>query len=178
MKSFWKKIKEKNFKKGVSLIEVALALSVAATISMAVLGLISSAYRMQLKSQKLELASNLARAKMTQVLSMPTLEPTNQKGEIDIPLYKGFEYELIIKEENVDIAKISQTGSLESAVNVDDQLPTGVQNFKGQQKAGQNTTETGGLIPLYRIRIIITFPIDEKNKNNYELESFKSAKKI
>ncbi|MQK95616.1 hypothetical protein, partial [Escherichia coli] len=91
---------------------------------------------------------------------MPTLEPTNQKGEIDIPLYKGFEYELIIKEENVDIAKISQTGSLESAVNVDDQLPTGVQNFKGQQKAGQNTTETGGLIPLYRIRIIITFPID------------------
>lgn len=177
---FYRKIKAKIFKnrKGVSLIEVSLALSIAATISISVLGLVSSAYRMQLKAQKLELASNLARAKMTQILSMPVLEPTNQKGALDIPLYNGFEYELIIREENIDLAKVSQTGSLDTQINVDDQLPASVQNYKGKEKAVEDVTATGALIPIYRIIVKITFPVDNKNKNTYEVVSIKAAKQL
>jgi Tfp pilus assembly protein PilV len=180
MKQFLKKIKGKIFKikKGVSLLEVALALGIAATISISVLGLISSAYNMQSKAQKLQLASNLARAKMTQILSMPVLEPVNQEGELDVALYKGYKYYIEIKEENIDLAKVSQTGTLDSPINVEDQLPTSVQNFKGKEKAGQNITETGGLIPIYRIRIRITFPIDTKNEGTYQVETIKPAKKI
>ncbi len=159
--------------------EVSLALAIASTISISVLGLISSAYRMQSKAQKMEFASNLARAKMTQILSMPVLDPTEQTGKLDIPLYKDFEYSIIIKEEQVDIAQIAQSGSLENAVALEDQLPTSVQNFKGKEKSGQNITETGGLIPIYRIRIIITYPLDNKgNKGTYEVQSFKAAKKL
>lgn len=167
------------FKKGVSLFEVGLALGVAASMAVSTLGLVSSAYQMQGKAQKLELASNLASIKMTQILSMPELQNTNQTGTLDVALYNGFEYQILIKEEQIDLAQIAQSGSLDFNLPMDDQLPAGVQNFKGKEKAGQNTTETGGLIPVYRIKVIITYPLDNKgNKAKYEVESFKAVKKL
>ncbi len=167
------------FKKGVSLFEVGLALGVAATLAVSTLGLVSSAYQMQGKAQKLELSANLASIKMTQILSMPELENTNQKGTLDIALYKGFEYQILIKEEQIDLAQVAQSGSLNFNVPIDDQLPAGVQNYKGKEKMGQNITETGGLVPVYRIKIIITYPLDNKgNKGTYEVESFKAVKKL
>ncbi len=177
---FWK-IKEKIFKnrKGVSLLEISLAIAVSATMSMSVLSLVSSAFESQSRIEKLELASNLAKAKITQILSMPTLEPTNKEGTIDTDLYKNFKYQIIIKEEQIDLAKLSQTASLEiSKVPLDDQLPVSVQNFKTKEKKGQNLTETGGLIPIYKIRIMISFPLKGDRFGHYEVQTFKTAKKI
>lgn len=178
---YLQKIKAKISKnrKGISLLEVSLAIAVAATMSVSVLGLVSSAFESQSRIQKLELASNLARAKMTQILSMPTLEPTEKEGTIDTELYKDFQYKIIIKEEQMDLAKLSQTGSLEaSKINLEDQLPTSIQNFKSKEKKGQNITETGGLIPVYKIQILITYPIKGNRVGKYEIISFKALKKI
>lgn len=182
-RKFWKKIKgvvsKINIKKGVSLFEVGLAIGVASTMAISTLSLVSSAYQMQGKAQKLELASNLANIKMTQILSMSELENTNQSGTLDVALYNGYEYQILIKEEQIDLAQLAQSGSLNFNLPMDDQLPTGVQNYKGREKAGQNISETGGLVPVYRIKIIITYPLDTKgNKGTYEVESFKAVKKL
>lgn len=134
---FFRKIKGKISKKrkGVSLLEISLAIAVCATMSMSILGLVSSAFEGQSRIEKLELATNLAKAKMTQILSMPNLEPTDKEGSIDTDLYKNFKYHIIIKEEQIDLAKLSQTGSLDvSKVPLDDQLPTSIQNFKTKEK--------------------------------------------
>ncbi|MFN3603341.1 MAG: hypothetical protein ACK4UJ_01390 [Leptonema sp. (in: bacteria)] len=175
-----RKIKGKIFRLriGISLLEIALAIAVTATLSISILGLVSSAFESQSRIEKMELAANLAKAKMTQILSMPVLDPTDKEGTIDTELYKNFKYHIIIKEEQMDLAKLSQTGSLESAkVQLDDQIPTSIQNFKTKEKKGQNLTETGGLIPIYKIRIIITFSLKDR-AGRYEVEAFKSAKKI
>ncbi|MCS7205511.1 MAG: hypothetical protein NZ853_07425 [Leptospiraceae bacterium] len=170
-----KKVKKiYKFFKGLSLIEIAFAIAVASTFSISVLNLVSSSYRMQKNSQNLELASTLARIKMNQILSQLTLEPTQKSGELNVELYQGFKYEILIKEEQVDLAKISETGKIEA--NVDDLLPTSVQNFKGKEKQGQNITETGGLIPIYRIIVRIHYPIGKNELGTYEVQTFKAAK--
>ncbi len=175
---FWKKMNQKKnrTKKGISLLEASLAIAIAATISVSVLSLVSSAFEMQSRSEKIFLAFTLAQAKMNQILSNPVLSPTQQKGTIDASIYQGFEYEIIIKEEEMDLAKISQTGTLGSSI--DDLLPASVQNFKSREKKGQNLTETGGMIPVYKIKLIIFYPIKGNQKGKYEILSYKAIKNI
>lgn len=162
-------------KRGLTLLEVAIAITVAATLSLSLLGMISQALILQKKARNLELASSLARAKINQILSMPSLEPAKQSGEVPVSLYRGFTYEIEISEEQIDIAKlITETDG--SNVSVDDLLPASVQNFKGRERAGQNTTETGGLLSVFRITIRIRYPVSKNRTETYEVQTFKIPK--
>jgi hypothetical protein len=162
---------------GVTLFEVALAISVAATFCMMTLYMIAEGMRLREKAQKMALASTLAQAKMAQLLSRPILEVTSDEGSMgDSGPYAHFRYRIRITEEQIDLAAVSTEGRI-SSVNVDDRLEAGVQNVKPRERAGQGAaTETGGLIDINRIVLVIDFPAGSE-REQLRIETFKAASK-
>ncbi|KAB2932412.1 MAG: hypothetical protein F9K24_10815 [Leptonema illini] len=165
---------------GVTLVEMALAMSVAATFCMMTLYMIADGMRLRQKSEKMALASTLAQAKMAQLLSRPFLDVTGGEGEDgdmgDSGPYAHFKYTIKITEEQIDLAAVSSEGKI-SVVNVDDRLDAGVQNGKPRERAGQGAaTETGGLVDINRIILIIDYPVGSE-REQLRIETFKAAAK-
>lgn len=164
-------------RRGVTLVEMALAMSVAATFCMMTLYMLADGMRLRQKSEKMSLASALAQAKMAQLLSRPFLDVANEDGEMgDSGPYAHFKYTIKITEEQIDLAAVSSEGKI-SGVNVDDRLDAGVQNGKPRERAGQGAaTETGGLIDINRIILIIDYPVG-REREQLRIETFKAASK-
>ena len=167
---------------GLTLVEMAMAIGVTATMTLSVTATIAEGLRLQMEAGRLTVAVALAQTKLAQLLSNPNLATDRQEGSFDedAGMYSGYGYEVEVREEQIDLANIAQTGELKG-VSTDDQMPTGVQNDAATtEKAGQGAaTETGGLVDIVRIIVKITYPRGNKNndKGTYRVETFQAAKK-
>jgi general secretion pathway protein I len=161
-----------NPRRGFSLIEVAIALAIAASVMVWTYSMISQALLYQRKSISLTNAVFLAKIKMAQVDALPKLETTSSKG--DIPGYVGFRYELEIKEEEMDLLKMAEGGG--DKKKPEDLLgkDNNSQFSDLLKKRGQSqTSKTGGLINVFRITLKIIYPSGNEDEE-YSVETFKA----
>ncbi len=174
-------MKSIRLRRGMTLVEMAIAIAVAASMLMIVTMTVSSALRMQTESDRLAVAVSLAQTKLSQLNSNPALTPTGDKPMTGAfgqegGLYAGYAYEIVIKEERIDLAKVAQQGELKPA-NVGDQLPASTQNQAGNAKRNVTGSETGGLVDIVRIIIKIKYPRGNGGFGEYRVETFKGAPK-
>lgn len=116
----------------------------------------------------------LAKIKMAQIEAMPKLETTTAQG--DIPGYLGYKYELEIKEEDLDLLKLAEGGGDKKKEPSDLLGKDNNSQFSDLlKKRGQaQSSKTGGVIKVFRIRIRITYP-SGNNDEFYEAETIKST---
>lgn len=166
---------------GLTLAEMSLALVMAAIMSVMVTTTVSDGLRMQGEADRMSVAVALAQTKLSQLLSNPNLSTSDSKGQLgsDAGVYAGYGYEVNVREEKIDLAKVAETGELEGLA-VDDQLPAGAQNTAGNtQRAGEGTkTQTGGLVDIVRIVVKIYYPLGrEGGTGEYRVETFRGGAK-
>ena len=168
-------------RRGMTLVEMGLAIAVAASMMMIVMMTVGSALRMQTESDRLAVAVSLAQTKLSQLMSNPALTPTGDKpmeGSLgqEGGLYAGYGYEITIKEERIDLAKVAAAGELKGT-SVTDQLPASTQNNVSGTVKQVTGSETGGLVDIVRIIIKIKYPKGQGTFGEYRVETFKGAPK-
>lgn len=163
-------------KKGFTLIEVAIALALAASAMVWTYKLISDGLRMQRQSIILTNAVFLAKVKMAQIDASPKLESATSKGEI--PGYTGYSFETEIKEEEIDLLKLAEQGGVKKKkVNPDDLLgtnPNAKMDEYMKKRGRAQGSKTGGLIKVFRIKVYIRYP-DGNGTKDYLAETIKST---
>ncbi|MDX1957482.1 MAG: prepilin-type N-terminal cleavage/methylation domain-containing protein [Leptospiraceae bacterium] len=160
-------------RKGFTLIEVAIALALAASAMVWTYSLISNSMILQRKSISLSNAVFLAKIKMAQIDSSTKLETTTSKGEI--PGYNGYRYELEILEKEMDLLKLAEGGA---KTKPPEDLLGKDPNAKFSEllkKRGQaQSSKTGGLIKVFNIKVKIFYPSGSKEEM-FEAETFRSS---
>lgn len=159
---------------------MGIATAVAAVFCLMVALLLNDGLRLQMLANRQSVAAALAQTKMSQLLSRPVLEPGVDEGEFgeNAGMYAGYSFRLEIREEQLDLARIAAQGKLEG-IPVDDKMPAGVRNTEGdiESLGTSEKTQTGGLIPVYRIVLEIQYPVGLNLKDTYRVETFRSARK-
>lgn len=166
-------IQIRSFRKGFTLVEVAIALALAATAIVSSYRLISSGMIMQRKAISLTNAVFLAKIKMAQIEASPKIETTSAKG--DLPGYVGYRYEINIKEEEMNLLKMAEGGQKkkppadllgkDNDAKLNDLL----------KKRGQaQDSKTAGLIKVFKISVKIIYPAGNSDAF-FEAETFKSS---
>ena len=161
------------FRKGFSLIEVAIALGIAAYIMVSTYALISQGMKKQAEAISINNALFLAKIKMAQIDASPKLETTSSEGAI--PGYNGYSYKLEIKETELDLLKLAD--SKEKKPNASDLMgkDNNAKINELMEKRGKaKGSQTGGLIKVFNIKVQINYPIGAEMKT-YEVETIKSS---
>lgn len=163
------------YRKGFSLIEVALALGIAASGMVWTYSLISNGLTLQRRGIALSNAVLLAKIKMTQIDASSKLESDTASGTI--PGYKGYRFETVIKEEELDLLKLAKGEGAESKSKPPEDLlgksNTGVSELLKKRGMTQSESQTGGLIKVLKITITIFYP-DGYEEAKYKIETFRS----
>jgi general secretion pathway protein I len=167
----------KKTKKGFTLLEVAVALAIAGTSMIYTYRLIAEGMNFQRQSILLTNAVFLAKVKMAQIDSSPKLESTSSKGEI--PGYTGYSFETSIQEEEMDLLKLAEGGGSKDKKkpNADDLLgsnPNAKMDEYMKKRGKAQGSKTGGLIKVFRIKVIIKYP-DGGGEKEYVAETIKST---
>jgi len=159
-------------RKGFTLVETAIALVFAAAIMSYTYSLIANGIIMQRDAKNLNQAVFLTRLKMTQIESGNKISPDHSEGKI--PIFKGYSYEIDIKEEDIDLmelagmkeppAGIVENGNLETEDRISGYL---------EKKGKTQQSETGGVIKAFKIKIRINYP-SSAGDDSYAIETFKS----
>ena len=164
-------------RQGFTLIEVALALAIAGSAMVWTYSLISNGLTMQRRGENLANAVLLARIKMAQIDASTKLEQKTDSGEI--PGYRGYTYETIVREEELDLLKAAKGGSADDPAPPEDLLENssnqGLDELLKKRGKTQNESQTGGIITVLRIIVKINYP-DGYKTASYVAETFKAAK--
>ena len=174
-------------KKGLTLIDMAFAVGVAATTSVLVVGTVANALELQVESERLAVATALAQTFLAQEISKPGLSTSNRKQKFgkNRGIYSGYSVEVDVKEKTIDLAEVQQTGTLKG-VSVDDQLPPGTQNTNasggtagagGSKSAGSSGSQTGGRVDIVHIKIIVKYPRGRGRVGTYRVETYRGSRK-
>ena len=167
---------KKNNRKGFTLIEVAIALALAAAAMVSTYQMISQGLRMQRQAVTITNAVFLAKIKMTQLDSAPKLETTSSEG--DIPGYTGYRFKTEIKEEEMDLLKLAeQGGEKKKKTNPEDLLgtnPNAKMDEYMKKRGKAQGAKTAGLIKVYRVKVTISYPEGNGTKD-YVVETIKST---
>ncbi|MCB1176696.1 MAG: prepilin-type N-terminal cleavage/methylation domain-containing protein [Leptospiraceae bacterium] len=161
---------------GFTLVEVSIALGLAAYIMVSTYSLISQGMKKQAEAISLNNALFLAKIKMAQIDSSPKLETTTSKGEI--PGYIGYSYELEVKEEEMDLLKLAEgtkDGNDKTASDLLGENNNAKMDELLQKRGKASGSKTGGVIKVFRINVKIKYPIGPF-ENTYEVETIKSTK--
>ena len=169
-------MKINRIRRGFTLIEISIALAIAASAIVFTFSLISKGLSLQRQSITLTNAVFLAKIKMAQIDASPKLETTSSKGEI--PGYEGYRYETEITEEELDLLKLAeQGGEKKQKSNPDDLLGSNANSKMDDllKKRGKSSaSKTGGVIKVFRIKVNIYFPSGYGEKV-YAVETIKSS---
>ncbi len=161
------------FRKGFSLIEVSIALGIAAYIMVSTYALISQGLKHQARAIALNNALFLAKIKMAQIDASPKLETTSSKGEI--PGYNGYSYEMEIKETELDLLKLADNkGKTPNASDLMGKDNNAKMNELLEKKGKAKGSQTGGIIKVFNIKVKINYPMGTELKS-YEVETIKSS---
>lgn len=165
---------------GFTLVEIAMAMAVAAIMLVSVSTFVADALDMQIEADRLSVAITLARTKMTQLTTGQDLEVTDEQGEFgdDAGIYRGYTYEISIREEQIDLAKVQQSGTISSSP-VADELPPPVQNESDEEKemGSSETTATGGLVDVYNVIVKIGYPRGGGSRGEYIVQTYQPNNK-
>ncbi len=164
--------KTMNKRRGFSLIEVAIALAIAASVMVWTYSMISQAMIQERRAISLTNAVFLAKIKMSQIEAMPKLETTSAKGEI--PGYVGYQYEIEIKEEELDLLKLAEGGNTRKPEDLLGKDSNSQLNELLKKRGKDQSSKTGGLIKVFRIVVKIIYP-DGANDEVYEVQTIKST---
>jgi len=169
-------MKKNKLRQGFTLIEISIALAIAASAIVFTFSLISKGLSLQRQAITLTNAVFLAKIKMAQIDASPKLETTSSKGEI--PGYEGYRYETEIKEEELDLLKLAEQGGEKGKKSNPDDLLGSNTNSKMDEllkKRGKSSgSKTGGVIKIFRIKVSIFFPSGYGEKV-YTAETIKSS---
>lgn len=90
-------------RRGFSLIEVVVAMGITLTVTMAILGMFNSAYRLYAKNQRLTVATNLASRKISdfRTMTVDAIKAENPKNETSV--VSGVQYALDWTADGVDV---------------------------------------------------------------------------
>ena len=169
-------MKKNKLRQGFTLIEISIALAIAASAIVFTFSLISKGLSLQRQAITLTNAVFLAKIKMAQIDASPKLETTSSKGEI--PGYEGYRYETEIKEEELDLLKLAEQGGDKAKKSNPDDLLGSNTNSKMDEllkKRGKSSgSKTGGVIKIFRIKVTIFFPAGYGEKA-YTAETIKSS---
>ena len=175
------RFKKDKSREGLTLVDMALAVMVAAVMTISVTNTVATGMRMQKEADRLTVAVALAQLKMSQLLSNPFLKNDKKSGQFPkrAGIYAGYKWEWEVKEDEIDLAEVARTGELTGAAPVDDKLPTGVQNLAEDKSLGSGgaTTQTGGKINIVRIIVVINYPKGRGKMGVYRVETFRGQKK-
>ena len=165
-------------RRGMTLPEMAIAILVASIVLVAITVTVSHGVAVQQESDRLAVAVSLAQTKLSQLMSNPNLTAGKNSGQFgqEGGLYAGYAYDIEIKEERIDLAKVAQEGELKPAA-VNDQLPPGSQNQAAQTTRNVTGSATGGLVDIVRIIVKIRYPKGGSSFGEYRVETFKGAPK-
>ncbi|MEQ8353426.1 MAG: hypothetical protein RH862_18270 [Leptospiraceae bacterium] len=165
---------------GLTLVEMAIATLVTAVFTMTITMQIASSIKAQVEADRLSIASSLAQTKMSQLLSTPSLEPTNNSHSFpaNSGIYAGYEVKVTVNQDKINLQDTISSGEIKG-VNIDDKLPAGVQNQEQTiEKAGSSEASvTGGDVNVYRIVIDIKIPLGQREFEMYRVETLRSADK-
>jgi general secretion pathway protein I len=160
-------------RKGISLIEVVIALGISSYLMAETYKLVSEAVYYQKEAISLSNAVFLAKIKMAQIDSSVKLETTSSKG--DIVGYNGYKYEVEIKEEELDLLKLAEKkDSVKPPSDMMGKDSMGKVNELLEKRGKSKGSTTGGLIKVFRIKVAIIYPSGGKDLT-YEVETFKSS---
>ena len=162
---------------GFTLLEVALAMALGAWVMVETYRNIADGIRLKNDSIKISNATHLAKIKLAQIDSSTSMETSSSKGEI--PGFNGYRYETDIKEEELDLLKLSQGGDAEclkkkapkDLLGDRDANLNAILKNRGQTKGSQ----TGGLIKVFRVKVSIIYQNSGKDKV-YSVETFRATK--
>lgn len=165
-------------RRGMTLPEMAIAILVASIVLVAITVTVSHGVAVQQESDRLSVAVSLAQTKLSQLMSNPNLTAGKNSGQFgqEGGLYAGYAYDIEIKEERIDLAKVAQEGELKPAA-VNDQLPPGSQNQAAGATRNVTGSATGGLVDIVRIIVKIRYPKGGSSTGEYRVETFKGAPK-
>ncbi|EPG75886.1 prepilin-type cleavage/methylation N-terminal domain protein [Leptospira fainei serovar Hurstbridge str. BUT 6] len=170
--------RRKRKRAGFTLIEITIALLIAAGWIAFVLRTVGDGIRLKRLATLQTEAVHLAKIKMAQIDSASILQKDVSSG--DIPGYRGFRYSTIINEEDLDLLKLSGKGGKKP----EDLLggSNSEMNKLISQRTGNNQgSATGGLIKVFHIYVTIEYPTGERNsqgdikKEKYTVETFKAS---
>lgn len=164
-------------RRGFTLLEVALAMALGAWVMVETYRNIADGIRLKNDSIKISNATHLAKIKLAQIDSSTSMETSSSKGEI--PGFNGYRYETDIKEEELDLLKLSQGGDAEGLkkkapkdlLGDKDANLNAILKNRGQTKGSQ----TGGLIKVFRVKVSIIYQNSGKDKV-YSVETFRATK--
>jgi prepilin-type N-terminal cleavage/methylation domain-containing protein len=90
-------------RRGFSLIEVMVSMAITLTVTMAILGMFSHAYRLYARSQMLTVGTNLAASKLAdfRAMTVDAIKAENPKSEARV--VNGIQYTLDWSVEDVDV---------------------------------------------------------------------------
>jgi len=161
--------------KGFTLIEVSLALVVAAVMLATVTMTVADAMRMQQESARYAVAVSLAQAKISQLLARPDLDVASESGEFgrDSGMYSGYKFKLDITREKLDITKITEEGVLSSEAPVEDLLPPDIQNSSDKKEEKIGAPE-GDKMEILKIVVTIRYPM-KSSEGIYTVSTFRST---
>lgn len=171
------KTNKRFYRSGFTLLEVALALALGGVAMVYTYNLIARGIQMQKEAVSISNAVHLAKIKMAQVDASTSMESDVSSG--DIPGYPGYKFETSIKEEELDLLKLAMGGESEE---LKDKAPKDLLGDKDAnlndilKKRGQSQgSETGGLIKVFRIKVVIFYPLGGKEAK-YTVETFRATK--
>ncbi|TGK04269.1 type II secretion system protein [Leptospira langatensis] len=166
----------KRRRSGFTILEMVLAIGIASAWLAYVLMTVAEGVRLK-KFAALQMeAAHLAKIKMAQIDSATILQEDTTSGEI--PGYKDWKFTTIIKDENLDLLKLSGKGGKRP----EDLLGgNSAQNDLIAKRTGNNQgSATGGLINVFHIYVTIEYPTGGRDqqgnlvKEQYTVETFKA----
>ncbi|XDD44222.1 prepilin-type N-terminal cleavage/methylation domain-containing protein [Leptospira sp. WS60.C2] len=165
------------FRSAFTLIEVTIAMAMAAMVMTLTYARIADGIAFQKKAVLLSNAVHLAKIKMAQVDSSTTMQTDTTRGSIDA--FPGYTFETEIKEEEMDLLKLAGGPNAEELRK---KAPKDMLGDKDvglsdlMKKRGQKKSfETGGVLKVFRVKVSI-FYMDGNKKETYSVETFRSTK--
>ncbi|PJZ68527.1 prepilin-type cleavage/methylation domain-containing protein [Leptospira perolatii] len=165
-----KRTLSKSRRSGFTLIEMVIAMTIAITWIAYVLLIVGEGIRMRRLAAVQSQAVHLAKIKIAQIDSASVLQADKTSG--DIPGFKGFKFETLIKEEEINLLELSGNKGKkpEDLLGGSDSAASKLI----QQRSGNNQgSATGGMINVFHIFVTIHYPTGT-GTSAYTVETFKA----
>ena len=142
MRNFFQKTKDKKKKKGLTYVEVMVALLFAGVALMSIASMVISSMNLRKESVDLQKAISLAVIEMDRLKS--TEQTLSESGEFEA--YPGFKYSFEIIEEEIDLFAVAEEGG---ALEISDE--------EEENREERKDSATGGIISTLHYQVIITY---------------------
>lgn len=158
------------------MVELALAMALTAAFTAMILQTIVMGLELQDEAGRLQAARVIAELRLSQLRADPSLEPTEQEGEVNTGLYANMKYRVLVEEQEIDLAEVQNTGEIGGPKAQEEEAGSAGSSGEDQFGGGRRT-QTGGVINAFRITVEVTFPVGQREES-YKVETLVPDKKF